>query len=154
MWRVHFLLNVARLKLSGDAHSYFESVDAPRYASTFDNLAHGFSERYSDKRGVSHYRDRLSTLQQKPNEGFEVLADRIRAVPCHTYTLRADATRNKVSIEEAEARGIDVFIRGISPQIGSEVKVASPTSLQEAVQIALPRVEAGRFVVMNCTTCF
>lgn len=134
------------MKLSGDARVYIESVETLRNASTFDTLAAGLAERCSDKRGISYYRDQLSTLRQKQGEGFEAFADRIRSVSCRTYTLGTDAVRNEILLEEAELRAIDVFIRGINPKYGGKIKVASPRSLHEAVRLAILREEADRFV--------
>lgn len=145
-WPDGFLVNVLRLKLMGDARTFVESVAALRDATHFEVLAQGLIQRFTDKRGTSYYRDQLSTMRQKAGEGYDAYADRIRSISCKTYTLTGDAVRNEVLLEEAEARAVDVFIRGIDPQIGGEVKVSSPTTLHEAVRLAMLREEARRFV--------
>lgn len=145
-WPDGFLVNVVKLKLAGDARTFVESVSSLRDASHFEVLAQGLRQRFMDKRGASYYRDQLFTMRQKSGEGYDAYADRIRAVSCKTYKLTGDAVRDEVLLEEAEARAVDVFVRGIDPQIGGEVKVSFPRTLHEAVRLAMLREEAKRFV--------
>lgn len=76
-------------------------------------------------------------MQQRHGETIEVFADRVRNLNEKTSRVTANPEVNVALRQEADRRAMDAFVRGLLGKVGVKTKLKFPTSLREAITIAV-----------------
>lgn len=135
-WSDAQLLQVAKLRLSGEAKTFVRCTEALRNAVTFRELEQGLLQRYKKQNSARFFREKLASLVKKSNESMEEFADRIRRVNVNTYELGNSDEANRVLLQEAEQRALDAFLRGIPAEMSRRVRSGAPADLHAALRLA------------------
>lgn len=129
-------LRVAKLKITGIALKYIQSVDKECIA-TYPEFKRVLTERFSDKAPAHCYFQQLSVLQQRRGETIESFADRVRALNEKTIRVTDNEAVNAALREEAERRAVDVFVRGLLGSVGEHTRLKFPTTMRGAITTAV-----------------
>lgn len=136
-WQDKEQLQVAKLKLSGTALQYYRGESALGKATSWVEFKKVLSERFSDKIPSQFYAQQLSSIRQRPGETIEAFADRVRALTEKTVRKTANEEVNKALREEADLRALHAFVQGLTGVVGEQTKLKFPTSLREAITLAI-----------------
>lgn len=85
-----------------------------RDTQDYEVLKQGLIKRFRGRNTSWYYRGRLSSVKHRPNESLEAFVDRIRQLNKNTYELTTSEETNRVLLQEAEHRALDVFFVGCS----------------------------------------
>jgi hypothetical protein len=99
-------------------------------------LTQALTERFSGKLPARHYYDLLHQASKDKNETPSQFLDRCRAFSLKTIMIWQDATEQRILKEEAEFRLLTSFIYGLRGSAGRELKLRTPNSIEEALDIA------------------
>lgn len=114
-WSKRQMLQVAKMRLVGEAKTHVLYHEHLRNANTFEEFQTGLIKRYKGQNSCRFYREQLAVLRQRTNEPLDVFADRVRKLNVNTYDLTGHDETNKVILHEAEQRGLDAFLHGLQP---------------------------------------
>jgi hypothetical protein len=130
-------LNVAILRLNGDAAEFFRSKEECREAKTYTDLREQLLLRYRMKRSARFFRELLTNMRRGAREGIEAFADRVRRVNVNTYDAGGSAEYAAATRFEADQRALDAFLNGLSGELGRQCRLTSPKTFDEAVEAAI-----------------
>lgn len=161
-WSEDLLLEVAKLRLEGDARRVVQYNAHLREATTFAEFKEGLLNNYKNLNSTRHFREQLSMIKQLNKESVTHFADRIKKINVYTYELTSNDVANRVILQEAECRALDAFLRGLTPEMSRRVRASLPKTLAEAVQSAVmfneidaaTQVPEKRAVFSSTNSCF
>lgn len=141
LWTDDQLLQMTKLRLTGEAKNHVLYNEQLRNAMTFDELKKGLLQRFQKQNSSRFFREQLNAMSMKQNETIENFVDRIRRINANTYQLTDSDEANKIILQEAERRALDVFLRGLPADLSRRVRAEFPETLAEAVTRATAFVE-------------
>lgn len=164
-WSDTETLNVAILRLGGDAAEFFRSKEECRGARRYEDLKTQLLLRYRSKKSSRFYREMLTNVRKGPQEDIEAFADRVRKINAHTYETSGTAEYVAAMRFEADQRALDAFLNGLSGELGRQCRLTMPQSFDDAIEIAIRIQEVERrpgeppamrrvFRAMEEKTCF
>jgi hypothetical protein len=136
---------ITKAKLQGIALQYVQgrevlADDACPYAVLREYL----TDRFSEKLPAQYHYTRLQDATQERGESVEEFADRCRRLCQRTIRQVNDDATQRVINEEAERRLVAAYINGLGGIVGQQVRFRMPSSLDEAVQVAVTVSNAER----------
>lgn len=135
-WDEGDMLRVAKLKLTGAALQFIRTEDRGNL-TTYAGLRASLIGRFSDKAPSHCYFQQLSVIQQRRGETIEAFADRVRLLNEKTIRVTDNDEVNRALREEADRRALDAFVRGLTGNVGEQTRLKLPTSLREAITLAI-----------------
>lgn len=162
MWTDDQLLQMARLRLVGEARNHVLCNEELRNARTFEDLKQGLIKRFKGQNSCRYYREQLGSIKQRHNESLDSYVDRIRTINSNTYQLTESEEANRIILQEAENRALDAFLRGLQPDLSRRVRMEFPKTLADAVNVATAfqeidlstQAHVKRGIFTNSTGCY
>jgi hypothetical protein len=142
-------LNVAVLRLNGDAAEFFQSKQECREAATFADLKTELLLRYRTKKSARFFRELLTNMKRGAQEDIEAFADRVRRTNANTYDAGGSVEYAAAIRFEADQRALDAFLNGLSGELGRQCRLTSPKTFDEAVEAAIRIHEVDRHPAME-----
>lgn len=128
---------VAKLKLKGTAFSFSKSDEACQSAQNLTDLQHALEGRFKEKLPDHYYFEQLANIRQERGETIEKYSDRVKHLSIKTIRCTHNAEVDKVLREEGDRRAMEAFTRGLFGELGKQVRIRFPKTLQEAVTLAI-----------------
>jgi hypothetical protein len=104
---------------------------------SYEVLKRALIERFSDKLPDQYYYTRLQEESQGREEGAEEFSDRCRRMCQKTIRRVPDEETQRVINEEAERRLLAAYIHGLRGVIGQQVQFQMPSTMEQAVKLAV-----------------
>lgn len=131
-------VTVAVLKLTGVAALFLNSSEeATREDIPYSRFREIFTERFRIKHLDQFHYSALQNAVQHKNETPAQFADRCRRLCARTVRQVPDPDQQRIINEEAERRMLAAYINGLSGTVGTQVRYRMPSTLTEALQIAI-----------------
>jgi hypothetical protein len=102
---------------------------------SYEVLKQALVERFSDKPLDQYYYTRLQEAVQGREEGAEEFSDRCRQM-CQRTIRRVQEVQHVIN-EEAERRLLPAYINGLKGVIGQQVQIQMPSTVEQAVRLAV-----------------
>ena len=121
-------------KLKGDARYTFEGFQ-PHVTQTLEKIGQAMETVFGIAHDTREWLNKLNETKQKQSESIHVFAHRISRMVLKAYpeTKNVMETNNKLSI--------DYFLRGLNDDIGEQVSILKPKTLEIAIEQAM-RIES------------
>jgi DNA-binding MurR/RpiR family transcriptional regulator len=100
--------------------------------------------RFTEKMPAQYHYTRLQDATQDKGESVEEFADRCRRLCQRTVRRVDDEAMQRIIHEEAERRLVAAYINGLAGIIGQQVRFRMPSTLEEAVEVAVTVSNAER----------
>jgi hypothetical protein len=113
-------------------------------ACPYSVLREQLTERFSEKLPAQYHYTRLQDATQEKGESVEKFADRCRKLCQKTLRRVNDEATQRVINEEAERCLVAAYINGLGGTVGQQLRFHMPSSLEEAVQVAITISNAER----------
>lgn len=136
-WNDQNKLTVAKLKLSGTALSFSKSDEGCQFAKTLNEFQEALETRFRDKLPEHYYLEQLACLRQERGETIETFADRVKRIGSKTVRRTQNQLVDQALQKEGDRRTMEAFTRGLSGELGHEVRIKFPQSFREAVTLAV-----------------
>jgi hypothetical protein len=143
-WTPKVRLTVVRQFLTDEALNWSQTDDDARTTTDYAVFSNLLKEWFKKKNITRYYRELLSCMTIKRDEDIEVFADRIRSTNYKTYQLTDNADVNAAFKYEADQRGLDTFLNGLTGELGEKKRQSLPETFQKAVLNAINYQEAAR----------
>jgi hypothetical protein len=136
---------ILKAKLQGIALQYVQGKEIlANDACPYAVLREYLTDRFSEKLPAQYHYTRLQDATQERGESVEEFADRCRRLCQRTIRKVNDEATQRVINEEAERRLVAAYINGLGGIVGQQVRFRMPSSLDEAVQVAVTVSNAER----------
>jgi hypothetical protein len=144
-WKQSDQLQTAVLKLCGGAKMFYQGCAKLHTQGTnWETYKEAFRSRYKDVHSDQYHFTRLQTAMQKKNESPQEFADRCRDL-AQKITCKVDGpVVQRVHCENTERMLLASFISGMIGTVGRQTKYAAPSSMHQALQIALAVEQAEK----------
>lgn len=144
-WSETDKIQVAVLKLSETAKLFYNTaLELHDKEVTWSKFKELFFKRFKDVRSDQFHYMELQTARQRKGETIQEFADRCRSLAHRTVLKVNDPVHQKFHYEQAERLPLNSFIAGLFGTPGTQVRYARPSSLEEALQIAISVDQAER----------
>jgi hypothetical protein len=131
-------IQVAVLKLTDAARSFYNSASELHSSEvTWNQFKAAFHKRFRDVRSDQFHFMQLQSARQKKGETPQEFADRCRGLAQKTIVQVDDPVLQKFHYEQAERMLLASFSSGLTGMPGRQVRYARPSSMTEALQIAI-----------------
>jgi hypothetical protein len=129
---------IVKAKLQGLALQFLHGrEELGRDGCSYEILKQALVERFSDKLPDQHYYTRLQEAVQGKEEGAEEFSDRCRKMCQKTIRRVQDEETQRIIIEEAERRLLAAYIHGLKGIVGQQVQFQMPSTMEQAVRLAV-----------------
>lgn len=136
-WTSDYKIVVAKLKLKGTAFSFSKSDEACLSATSLQELQRALEDRFKEKLPDHFYFEQLANIRQEKGENIENYSDRVKQLSKKTIRCTRNEEVDKVLREEGDRRAMEAFTRGLFGELGKQVRIRFPKTLQEAVTLAI-----------------
>lgn len=143
-WSEEYKIVVAKLKLKGTAFSFSKSDEACQTAKSLKALQNALEGRFKDRLPDHFYFEQLANSRQERGESIEAYSDRIKLLSNKTIRCTHNAEVDRVLREEGDRRAMEAFTRGLFGELGKQVRIRFPKTLQEAVTLAIAMRDVER----------
>jgi hypothetical protein len=148
-WQDADKVQVAVLKLTDAARQFYDGcLDLHSADTTWSKFKSTFRHRIRDVHTDQYHFMNLQTARQGRNETLQEFADRCRALSQKIVCKVEDPLAQAIHYQNAERMLLANFISGLAGEPGRQVKYANPSTMEQALRIALSVDEAqkqGRF---------
>jgi hypothetical protein len=146
---------IAKAKLQGIALQFVQgreslSSDACSYAELKEHLV----ARFTEKMPAQYHYTRLQDATQDKGESVEEFADRCRLLCQRTVRCVDDDVMQRIINEEAERHLVAAYINGLAGIFGQQVRFRTPSTLEEAVEVAVTVSNAERMRTQDTKRVF
>jgi len=129
---------IVKAKLQGLALQFLSGrVELVRDGCSYETLKQALVDRFSDKLPDQYYYTRLQEAAQGRDESAEEFGDRCRKLCQRTIRKVQDEEVQKIINEEADRRLLAAYIHGLKGIVGQQVQFQMPTSMEQAVKLAV-----------------
>jgi hypothetical protein len=137
-WSETDKIQVAVLKLTEVARTFY-NTELSLHSSdvTWVRFKEAFYKRFKDVRTDQFHYMELQTARQRKNESPQEFADRCRALSQKIVQKSEDPMQMKFQWEQASRLTLASFTAGLYGIPGRQVRYSRPSSLEEALQIAI-----------------
>jgi hypothetical protein len=144
-WKQSDQLQIAVLKLCGGAKMFYQGwAELHTQGTNWETFKEAFRSRYKDVHADQYHFTRLQTARQKKNESPQEFADRCRDLAQKITRKVDDSVAQRVHCENAERMLLASFVSGLIGAVGRQTKYAAPSSMHQALQIALAVEQAEK----------
>lgn len=143
-WTETNKLVIAKLKLSGTAQTFCKTDELCKNATTLHELQNALESRFKDNLPDHYYLEQLACIRQEKGETIERYADRVKILGSKTFKPTQNAEVDNALRKEGDRRSMDAFTRGLFGELGRQVRIRFPKSLQEAVTLAIAMRDVER----------
>lgn len=138
------LFQIIQTKLTDNARSIIRN----RCFESWDQLKSYLSDIYVDRRTASQWQAELNMCRQKPGESVISFSNRLEN--CYlklvnSLKLPSDTEQKLACIELIKDQALNIFISGLGNELVILVKAQRPTSLEQAISIALSEERELKF---------
>jgi hypothetical protein len=112
-------------------------VKAKLQGCSYEVLKQALVERFSDKLPDQYYYTKFQEAVQGKEEGAEDFSDRCRKMCQKTIRRVQDEETQRVIKEEAERRLLAAYIHGLKGVVGQQVQFQMPSTMEQAVRLAV-----------------
>ena len=138
-------IRITVLKLTEVAKAfYWSSVELQSAEITWQAFKAKFLHRFRDFRPPHFHYLQLQSARQGKDETPQEFADRVRALALRTVQKVDDPVLQVFHYEQAERMILSTFIAGLLGNPGQQVCFRMPTTVEEAVQIAVTVFKAEK----------
>jgi hypothetical protein len=136
---------IVKAKLQGLALQFLHGrEELGKDGCPYEVLKQALIERFSDKFPDQYYYTRLQEAVQGRDEGAEEFGDRCRKMCQQTIRKVQDESTQRVINEEAERRLLAAYIHGLKGIVGQQVQFQMPSTMEQAVRLAVTVENAER----------
>jgi hypothetical protein len=136
---------IVKAKLQGLALQFLQGrEELGKDRCPYEVLKQALIERFSDKLPDQYYYTRLQEAVQERDEGAEEFGDRCRKMCQRTIRKVQDEETQRVINEEAERRLLAAYIHGLKGIVGQQVQFQMPSTMEQAVRLAVTVENAER----------
>jgi len=144
-WKQTNQLQIAILKLSGGAKTFYQGCAEPHTKETnWQTFKEAFRSRYKDVHTDQYHFTRLKTARQEKNESPQQSADRCRELAQKITRKVDDPVAQRVHCENAERMLLASVVSVLNGPDGKHTKYASPSPVHQALQTALAVEQAEK----------
>jgi hypothetical protein len=112
-------------------------IDLQSAETTWASFKTVFRERYRDIHTDQYQFTQLQTAKQRNDESIQEFADRCRTLVQRLITPEEVSVKRSFHQEQAERMLLASFIYGLAGQPGKQTRYVAPSTVQEALKIAL-----------------
>ncbi|KAF6216031.1 hypothetical protein GE061_000368 [Apolygus lucorum] len=141
-WDSADLACICRLKLQGTASAFLEGQELLRETRNFEVLVRGLVGRFTDPFEWKRREGELRKLSQKPKETLSEFADRATTTGRRAVRLGESEEETAWLHREGRRRTLEAFIHGVRGEVGRQLTIEQPDTLERALTRALA-IEAG-----------
>jgi hypothetical protein len=136
---------IVHAKLQGLALQFLHGrEEVGKDGCPYEVLKQALIERFSDKLPDQYYYARLQEAVQGRDEGAEEFGDRCRKMCQRTIRKVQDENTQRVINDEAERRLLSAYIHGLKDVVGEQVEFQMPSTMEQAVRLAVTVENAER----------
>jgi hypothetical protein len=137
-WASEDKIRVAALKLTDAARALYNGTSELHFSSiTWAAFKQVFPKRFRDVRSDQFHFTQIQNAKQNKHETPQEFADRIRALAQRTIPQVDDPEAKKLYQEQADRMALASFTAGFAGVPGRQVRYIMPTSLDEAIRVAI-----------------
>ena len=126
-----------RMKIRGAAETYLNTHPELQDEIMYGEMKAKLIERFKEKHPDAYYFAQFQMARQKKGENPEEFADRLRGLNERTIIKAEMPEARHVLYAEAERKLLAQFIAGLSGLPGDQVRIQMPTSMEQAICIAV-----------------
>jgi hypothetical protein len=143
-WTSEDQVNIIKAKLCGEALQFLNArEDLTSGQVTYETFKEALVARFSEKLPARYYYNLLHEARQERGESPLQFLDRC-ALSSKTIRKIQNSVEQRILKEEAEFRLLTSFIHGSRGDVGKELKYRSPSTIDEALNIATIVYNAGK----------
>jgi hypothetical protein len=136
-------IQISVLKISEVAKAFYSSSPELHNADiSWENFKAKFLHRFRDIRNDQYHFMRLQTAKQKRGETPQEFLDRCRSLAMKTVPKVEDPLLQKFHYDQAQRMLLSSFTAGLGGNSGQQVRFKMPTTVEQALQIAITVFEA------------
>lgn len=143
-WNATNKVVIAKLKLTGTAHTFSKSDEACQQAKTLGELQIALENRFRDNLPDHYYFELLANIRQDRGERIESFADRVKILACKTFKPTFNSQVDQILRQQNDRQAMEAFTRGLLGELGRQVRIKFPKSFQEAVTLAVAMRDVER----------
>jgi hypothetical protein len=144
-WDEKDQIRITVLKLTGVARSFYNGCpELHEEDVTWQKFKSVFSQRFKDVHSDQYHLMKLQTARQAKSESILEFADRCKALAQKTMRKSGDPAVQAVHRENMERMLLASFVAGLVGVPGKQTRYSSPTSLEQAISLALTVQEAEK----------
>jgi hypothetical protein len=137
-WTEKDKIRVMTLKLTDTARSFFDATPALHDKDvTWKNFKAAFENRFRDNRSDQYHFLQLQRAKQLPEEGIREFSDRVVNLGRKIIPQLDDPNAQHKCNVLANKMIIAAFTEGLRGNLGNHARIAVPTKMEDAVNIAL-----------------
>jgi hypothetical protein len=129
---------IVKAKLQGLALQFLHGQEKlERDDCLYENLKQALVDRFSEKLPDQYYYTQLQEAVQGKDEKAEEFSDRCRKLCQKTIRKVQDEDSQRIINEEAERRLLAAYIHGLRGIVGQQVQYQMPSTMEQAVRVAV-----------------
>ena len=136
-WNDKQKVQVAKLKLTGDARRLLEWNDKLRDTDTWEEWSAELKKRYERPVFTTEATLQFRTCKQRVGESVTDFSERLQVLAATTYQKTGDGDKDRWRKEHLKEECLEQFMEGLLMPIGQRVMSAQPATFENAVALAI-----------------
>jgi hypothetical protein len=129
---------IVKLKVVGHAADFLYSrPELMGIGVTYKALRAQFEHRFKEKLPDNYHYNQLQRAPQNKGESPEMFADRCKSLSLKTVRYSDIPEEKRIIGEEAESRLLAAYCASLRGEVGRQVRMRLPKTMQEAIQLAV-----------------
>ena len=145
-WTDEYTIQVAKIKIKGNARKFLEHNDELRAAATWRTFCDELIKRYETPLLPVEALHQFRKCKQRAGEGVKEYGERLQMLALARVKPSGDANRDRIKKETIREECLQHFMEGLNDPIRQRVMSADPPTFDDAVTLALKEEQVERHV--------